>query len=82
MGVVGYKVSISTLLEVNKLLKRADRAINTLQRANNLKMVYPELQADLQKMMEKLESQYTLSEFKSPSSRDSRLEKAKKDAGQ
>lgn len=75
-----YKITDSLLLEVKEVLARSDKAINVLQRAGNNKIIYPELQKDLQSLLEKLNSQYSLAEFVDPGARDKMLRRKQREA--
>jgi hypothetical protein len=77
---MGLKITVDKMLEINKLLKRADKAINVLQRGNNNKIIYPELQRDIQRMIEELDSRYGLIEYNDVNAREKLLNKAKKQA--
>ena len=77
-----YKIDSIMLLEFKDLIDRADKAINVLERNNKNKIVYPELKKDLQKMSEKLESRFTLSEFSDINKRNRELDKNKVESGQ
>lgn len=76
------KISEDLLLDIAKMLKRYDKAMNVLERQNNNKIIYPELKKDGQALAERIEDQYGLREYTDPMARDKMLEKAKKDAGQ
>lgn len=76
------KISEDLLIEVSKMLKRYDKALNNMERLNNNKIIYPELKKDGQILADKIESQYGLREYIDELARDKVLEKAKKDAGQ
>lgn len=76
-----YKVSGNLLEEVVKILDRSDNAINTLERLGSNKRIYDELKRDIQKLSDKIKSQYALDEFTNPNLRNEKLEEQKKKYG-
>lgn len=53
-----FEVSEEKMAQIIKLLDRSDFAINTLERANNNRMLFTDLKSEVQKLSEELKSRY------------------------
>ena len=77
---MGYKVTASMMLKIQKTLTKSADAINNLERRNNNRIIYSDLKQELHKLNDELESRYHLKEFTDPSARDNMLEENRKQA--
>ena len=60
---MAFKVSSTRLIKVTKLLERADFALNTLEKNNKNKILFPELKKEIQEVIEELKTVYDLENF-------------------
>lgn len=75
-----YKIKADLLLEIDKTLKRSTKAINILQRAHSNKIIFPELQKDIQDLISKIESRYAVIEWIDIDARNKELNRIKREA--
>lgn len=60
---MAFKVSSTRLIRAVELLKRADKALNTLEKNGKNTIIYPELKKEIQDEIEILMSNYALEDF-------------------
>ena len=58
-----YKVTSGELIEGIKLIDKAEKALNTLEKLTNNKIIYPELRIELQKYSSDIKTRYLIEEM-------------------
>lgn len=53
------KLTEEKIKQIIRVLDKADFAMNTLERANGNKMIFPETKSDIQQLSEELKSRYS-----------------------